>query len=36
MLARDAMSGLYERGLDELRNIGVVLSDSAGIAGKLN
>ena len=36
VLARDAMSGLYERGLDELRNIGVVLSDSAGIAGKLN
>lgn len=36
VLARDAMSGLYERGLDELRNIGVVLSDSAGIAVKLN
>jgi nicotinamidase-related amidase len=35
VLAEDATSGLYERGRDELRNIGVRLMTSEEIAGRL-
>jgi nicotinamidase-related amidase len=36
VLARDAVSGLYERGEQELRGIGVTLMDAADIAAALS
>lgn len=35
VLAQDAMSGLYEQGLHELRNIGVTIADTAAICQEL-
>jgi len=35
VLVRDAVSGLYERGESELRNIGIALMTAADVAGEL-
>ena len=36
VLARDAISGLYDQGVDELVGIGVTVMDTADIANLIN